>query len=74
MEYQIGLLYELIQPLHYVDAGKTTTWEKGDKFLLTANKDRKVGPCFVALADGSLLSLKVVKKISREKSVMKYGF
>ena len=74
MEYQIGLLYELKQPLHYVDARKTTTWEKGEKFLLTANKDRKVGPCFVALSDGSLLSLKVIRKISRKKPVMKYGF
>ncbi len=73
-EYVTGLMYELNQPVMYIDKGKTTTWNKGEKFVLTANKDRKVGPCFVSLLDGSLLALKVIKKISKKKPVMIYGF
>jgi hypothetical protein len=75
MEYTVGLLYQLIEPVICIDNdGSSTKWEKGEKFLLAPNNDKKVGPCFVALSDRSLLSLKVIKKISRQKPVMAYGF
>jgi hypothetical protein len=74
MKYQLELLYELKEPIVFLDNnGVTSKWEKGEQFLLTPNRDKKTGPCFISLLDGSLLSLKVIKKISRTKPVMTFG-